>query len=43
MWWDVWREIVGRKCGGMFRGKVFVESVGDVWKEGVDRKCGGMF
>ncbi len=27
MWWDVSKEGVGRKCGGMFGWKVLVESV----------------
>jgi hypothetical protein len=27
VWWEVWREIVGRKCGGMFGGSVLVESL----------------
>jgi hypothetical protein len=54
VWWDVRWEIVGRKCGGMFGGKLLVESVagclegkyrkcgGDVWRESVGRKYGGM-
>ncbi len=28
MCWEVWREIVGRKCGGMFGGKVLPEKSG---------------
>ncbi len=27
MWWDVLKEGVGRKCGGMFGRKALVESV----------------